>query len=322
MRQFFLQISILFVFFALLLCPELSIAGAKDGLLLWYNCVVPTLFPFMILSNIMLKTNSIEWFHFLFAPLYRFFPNFNKNIPYLFLLGFFCGYPMGAKTMDDLLAKNLIDKKFAAFSLVLFNHASPMFLIGYILTATLKKKLSIPLFFFLLYTPYCLYAFFLFFLTRFFAKNRKKHVALAFASHQKTCRDTLTNTTPSDNITSPSDSSVFLDSFSVLVKVGCYMMLFSILCRFLLFFLPKDNFFVILLIGMTEITTGIPFIANSILPPSEKIALICAVTSFGGLCSLAQTKGVLTKSELSVTFYFILKLFFGVASYFLAKLFL
>lgn len=301
MKQHFLQISILLIFFTLLFFPQISILGAKDGLLLWYNSVVPTLFPFMILSNIMLKTNSIECFHLLFTPLYRLFPKFNKNLPYLFLLGFFCGYPMGAKTMDDFLSQNLIDKTFAKYSLVLFNHASPMFLIGYILTATLKNKLSVPLFFFIIYMPYLVYGILL---ALFW---NKKKTAL-FVCEQSPCCD-------------QNEINIFLDSFFILVKVGCYMMLFSILCRFLIFFLPENHFLVILLIGITEVTTGVNFVANSVLPLCEKIALICGLTSFGGLCSLAQTKGVLTKSGLSVSFYFILKLILGSTSYFLAKLF-
>lgn len=299
MKQHFLQISVLLIFFTLLFFPQISIVGAKDGLLLWYNSVVPTLFPFMILSNIMLKTNSIECFHLLFTPLYHLFPKFNKNLPYLFLLGFFCGYPMGAKTMDDFLSQNLIDKTFAKYSLVLFNHASPMFLIGYILTATLKNKVSAPFFFFILYMPYLIYGILL---ALFW--NQKK-TALFVCEQSSSCDSNEIN--------------VFFDSFFILVKVGCYMMLFSILCRFLIFFLPEDNFLVILLIGMTEITTGVHFVANSALPFCEKIALICGLTSFGGLCSLAQTKGVLTKSGLSVHFYFILKLILGCTSYFLAK---
>ncbi len=301
MKQHFLQVSVLLIFFTLLFFPEISILGAKDGLLLWYNSVVPTLFPFMILSNIMLKTNSIECFHLLFTPLYRLFPKFNKNLPYLFLLGFFCGYPMGAKTMDDFLSQNLIDKTFAKYSLVLFNHASPMFLIGYIVTATLKNKLSIPLFFFILYAPYLAYGILLALIW-----NKKKTKVSALSICEQSCTD-------------HTEINVFLDSFSILVKVGCYMMLFSILCRFLIFFLPEDNFLVILLIGMTEVTTGVNFVANSTLPFCEKIALICGLTSFGGLCSLAQTKSVLTKSGLSVHFYFILKLILGCTSYFLAK---
>ncbi|MGN0466293.1 MAG: sporulation protein [Lachnospiraceae bacterium] len=319
MKQHFLQISILLIFFALLLFPEISIAGAKDGLLLWYNSVVPTLFPFMILSNIMLKTNSIECFHLLFTPLYRLFPKFNKNLPYLFLLGFFCGYPMGAKTMDDFLSQNLIDKTFAKYSLVLFNHASPMFLIGYILTAILKNKLSIPVFFFILYSPYLVYGI----LLSLFCN--KKKTALSIHEQFSICKSS--SATEQSSICKQTSSykqaemNIFLDSFFVLVKVGCYMMLFSILCQFFIFFLPENHFLVILLIGMTEVTTGVNFVANSTLPFCEKIALICGLTSFGGLCSLAQTKGVLTKSGLSVFPYFIQKLLLGSISYLLAKLF-
>ncbi|MEG2775123.1 MAG: transporter, partial [Acetivibrio sp.] len=47
-------------FFLLLVCfgflilfPSTSFEGAKNGLLLWFQIVLPTLFPFLVITNLM-----------------------------------------------------------------------------------------------------------------------------------------------------------------------------------------------------------------------------------------------------------------------------
>ena len=45
----------------LLLRPDCTTEGARYGLLLWYNSVVPALFPFMVLSNLIVHTGRPLW---------------------------------------------------------------------------------------------------------------------------------------------------------------------------------------------------------------------------------------------------------------------
>ena len=84
------------------LCPLMLLhsayvtEGAKNGLLLWYSFVVPALFPFMVLSGLIVSGGGIGIltapFHLILGPLL----GLSKPGVYVLLAGFFCGCPMGA----------------------------------------------------------------------------------------------------------------------------------------------------------------------------------------------------------------------------------
>ena len=51
-------LAILMVF--LLLYPRFAAEGARYGLLLWYTSVVPSLFPFMVLSSLIVSSGGVS----------------------------------------------------------------------------------------------------------------------------------------------------------------------------------------------------------------------------------------------------------------------
>ena len=55
MRKYISSCLLLLLFPVCLICRDEVIAGAADGLLLWYQFVLPSLLPFMILVNIMMQ---------------------------------------------------------------------------------------------------------------------------------------------------------------------------------------------------------------------------------------------------------------------------
>ena len=82
-----------FMFFA----PETALSAAREGLLLWFRTLLPSLLPFMILSNFLISFNCIEK---LLSPLRKIWAVLFGLSPcgaYVLLLGTLCGYPMGAK---------------------------------------------------------------------------------------------------------------------------------------------------------------------------------------------------------------------------------
>ena len=89
--------------------------GAKNGLLLWYSFVVPALFPFMVLSGLIVSGGGIGIltapFHLVLGPLL----GLSKPGVYVLLAGFFCGCPMGAKTCADFLHEGRITENEARF---------------------------------------------------------------------------------------------------------------------------------------------------------------------------------------------------------------
>ena len=63
-RRHFLTIPILIFFLCMLSFPQTVFAGASYGLLLWFRHVLPTLLPYMVLINILIRTPALHW-HFL-----------------------------------------------------------------------------------------------------------------------------------------------------------------------------------------------------------------------------------------------------------------
>ena len=291
------KLAVIFIFFSILCFPELSIQGSKEGLLLWYDTVVPTLLPFIILSNTLIAVDAISYFTYLFYPIYRLFPKLLDCFASLLIIGFFCGYPMGAKMIDDFIATGKMTRTQGLFLLCICNNASPMFLMGYVVIATLKKSIPIPVFLFCIYCPIVIF----FFLGII--------IKPALITTQKTA--TSFQTVPMMR----TEMDIMADSFAVMLKIGGYMMLFSILSRFLLRLPIANESIRGLLLAMSEITIGIRFLNQLPISAIKKTALIGATAAFGGISSIAQTKSVLTRSKLSIFPYIVIKCIFSIMTF-------
>ncbi len=271
----------------LLLFPNQCIMGASDGLLLWYNKVLPVLLPFFIISSLICTRVS-------FSPFIT-----------TFFLGLLCGYPMGAKNVRDYYIQGYFSKTTAEKLMTVCNHASPMFLIGYVCTMQLNNSVPIPIFLFAIYFPYILLC--CFYLLQIYLKK---------------------NTTAADSIPAITKlrKNITLDdsieqSLVLICKIGCYIMLYSILCHLLLSLgvcLENKIEFPPLLLpfltGILEMTNGISLVAGTDAPSLLKIVLITIIASFGGFSSMSQTKSAIKGTTLSMVPYVICKMLCGLMS--------
>lgn len=126
-----LALILLSLFFTMLLFPETVFQGACDGLLLWYQILIPTLFPYLIVTGLLLKTDGAAVVsRLLFRPFHLLFgTSFYGS--FAVLSGFLCGYPMGAKIIADLLLQGKISLEEASYLLSFCNNASPSFIITF-----------------------------------------------------------------------------------------------------------------------------------------------------------------------------------------------
>lgn len=273
----------------LLLFPNCCIIGAQNGLLLWYTKVLPVLLPFFIISSLIST-----------------YVNFSPILTTM-LLGVLCGYPMGAKNIKDYYVQGYFSKKTAQRLLCICNHASPMFLIGYVCTMQLKNALSLPLFLFAIYWPPAVLA--IYFCFRHI--QEKKQGTQEGIVYPKRQSKILTL-----------DESIE-HSLLLICKIGCYIMLYSILCNILLTIGLTfensalsywNNLFIPFLTGILEMTTGIASLAQAEAPSLLKMALITAIASFGGCSSISQTHSAIKGTTLSMVPYIISKLICGFLS--------
>ena len=138
----------------LLAFPMDSLSFSLTGLQLWFNRMVPTLLPFMILSGIMIRLNLTEHVVKMISPLLSPLLKVSLNGIYAVVIGFLCGFPMGAKVIADLYSCHKLNKKEASFLLAFCNNIGPVYFISFVLP-TLQLKLVLPYVFGMYGLPFC-----------------------------------------------------------------------------------------------------------------------------------------------------------------------
>lgn len=129
-----LIILLVISFFAnLLLFSRQSMELASKGLLIWYQKMIPSLFPFMVFSGFLVRSGLSVHLSRLLRPFLGIFFPADGPILYALFMGFFCGFPMGAKVVADLLESRQINEKQGEYLLAFCNNIGPLYLLGYVI---------------------------------------------------------------------------------------------------------------------------------------------------------------------------------------------
>ncbi len=295
-------LSILF-FALILLFPADTLSGSKTGLLLWFQTVLPTLLPAMILADYLIRIRADRYISRLADRPLRFLFGVSIDGAYAVLIGFLCGYPMGAKTTASLLSEGRIAKEEADYLLSFCNQPSPMFIIGF-LGASLLSGTDRPFAWAaVLLAGVYVSAFFVSVLYR-----ARQSVSFAPTGIRPRPAEAAQKTTDPSPLSLLETS--MMTSFEVMVKIGGYMMLFSVLEAWIQKLPFPGPALQSVFMGFVEMTTGSRQIA-ACWPLPRAAALCCGVTVFGGLSGFAQTANVLKGSGLSTGRYFLWKLLQG-----------
>lgn len=272
----------IFFLCSLLFFPKIAFEGASNGLLLWFQTVLPTLFPFMFASKLAVLTGANRLLSKPFAPFLCRITRISEDGVYTLLTGMLCGYPMGAKTCSDFMEQNRIHPSEGRFLFSLCNLPSPMFLFGYLCAQT-KNLCPLWLILISVYAPLLPLAILSWYCYLFRGKT----------SSNIPISEKKFSSEPSASL-----DEILSECSLIFIQIGCYMMLFSVLAAFFLHF-PLPQSFQVFLSGMMEMTTGI-HTASLLLPaPLSWLFMICFCV-FGGFCGLFQIKSVMKNAGLSI----------------------
>jgi len=130
LRDGLLGFALLVATAALVAAPQEAITGAKHGLTLCFNVIVPSLFPFFVLSSLVvdlgLAASLGRALEGLMRPLFR----VGGSCAAAVALGFIGGYPVGARTALQLYQQGLCSKSEAERLLAFCNNSGPAFILG------------------------------------------------------------------------------------------------------------------------------------------------------------------------------------------------
>ena len=269
---------IIFLFIIMLLSPEVALRGAKSGLLLWFNVIIPSLLPAIIISNMIVSVYG---------------NTFKNPFVYIAFTGLLCGYPLGAATAVQLSNKDNLDTKKIQFLMAVCNNSSPMFITNFIIISTLNQKADLVQMILIIYVPL------LILLMLFMIHNRNSLQRVSKSSPKKPIVK---------NITINALDSSIMTGFEIVTKVGGYIILFSILSSYIQSLPIKNEILKCIIAGTLEITTGIDSIGKAGFSMDLKKLLVCAITAFGGISCLAQTNSIIHRSGFSIKKYIYHKL--------------
>ncbi len=270
----FFALFLLFAFF-----PLQSAAGAKEGLMLCGTSVIGSLFPFMVISRMMVNAGILRPENRCLKAIGSFFRISPRGVPAL-LLGMVCGYPMGSKTAADLCAQKQISVREASFLLSFCNHCGPAFAISAVGSA----------FFGSLETGVMLFV---------------SHILAGILTGRTLCLCRKAELSPSSG--HPKQTPSFAVLLTDAIKDSCLAMINVV--GIVVFF---SSFFAVLkgtkllsvcsgllgsyataseavLFGLFEITSGLKLLAGLPLSFITKLCLAEGVLSFGGLSVFFQT---------------------------------
>ena len=241
------------------------------------------------LSTIMIRQNLTEGFagsiHPIAGRLYR----MSRNCVYCLLLGFLCGFPMGARTIAEMYERKQLTKREAECLLAFCNNIGPVYYISFFLPVTGLSKgnwgelllllfgmYGIPL----VYGIFVRYTGFLLPKGQFLAESGRLP-----EQQQESFQKSL--------------DYAMQSAITGITTLGGYMILFNLLnlvphAIFQLFSISGQNLFPSLINCMLEITSGIMRLKDS--APLAALILL----PIGGLSCLAQTRSMIQNTDLSM----------------------
>ncbi|MBQ9161918.1 MAG: hypothetical protein IJX74_01445 [Clostridia bacterium] len=290
-----------FCFILIMKNSTAAIEYMGNGLTICARTVIPSLFPFMVISELLVTSGLGEGLGRLLAPVMRRVFNLSGAGCSAAFLGSLCGFPIGAKTAVALYDKGAITRREAEHLMTFSNNPSSAFLINAVGITLLGSKSIGTLIYFCVLASGLTVGFFARFLLS--QSNSEYSLKLPKASSR------------------PSGIEAFTSGVSNaargMLTVCAYVIFFSAvtgaLSSMLSGFSDIPQAVSALLFGFFEISGGVSRAANS--SSLFTSAVLCAlIAGWSGLSVHFQIISICSGRGISFKPYFVAKLFQGVLS--------
>ncbi len=273
------------------------IEAMKIGMKLCTKTVIPALFPFLVISELLVSSGATDAIgRLLGKPLGAIF-SLSRHGASVIILGMLCGFPIGIKSAISLYEQGRISRAELEHLSTFCNNPSSAFLIS----AVGGTLFGSTLFGVLLYVTHILSSCIIGFAGRFYFEKEKRECGAQCNRKTQTSEK----------------CAGFISAFTNAVRQSAEGMLF--ICAFILFFSALlgalrvlcENFALpellrVLLFGAFEMTGGMADASR--LPLALAIPVCAALGGWSGLSVHFQFIGVCRNTELSLRPYFISKL--------------
>lgn len=288
---------LLIITYQILINSNEVINSVKFSFDLWINNIFPSLFPFLIVSTLLINYGFIELSKIFVNPFMWLF-GINSNISCVFIMSILSGFPSSSKYIKELKDMKIIDEKEANKAILFTHFSNPLFILG--ISSMLNKKASIII----LVMHYITNIIIGIFLRRYNNSYTKEKIDI-----KKILK----------NIDSISDKSIghiltntIKDTISTLLLILGTITVSSVISKIICNILPLNNFLSALISGILEMSQGIKYISMLNISLKIKATIITMFLSFGGISIHLQVKSIL--EDMKYIPYLITRIFHAIIS--------
>ena len=275
MKYFFKNILIIFItilfLIMLFLNPEISKQSVLSSINLWIYNIIPSLFPMIIINDILVNYNFPKIICTIFYKLFNKIFKLSYNGTYIFLMSMFIGTPTNAILIKNMLNNKMIDINEANKLIYVCYFSNPLFLFN-MLSLLFKSNII----FIIIIIHYISNIITLFLIRNTYIpiyNNKTNNIHITF-----------------DKLIINSIIKAINTMITILGIISFYMLITSYL---------NNN---ILFSGLLEITTGLNLLIHS--SSKYKMLLTLIIINFGGLSIFTQIKSILEDTNINLKNYF------------------
>lgn len=288
------SIMILLLFFVIEILTESStiLASVKFSFSIWTNSIFPSLFPFFVLSEILINYGFIELVGELFKPLMNHLFRVKGECAFIFIMSIISGFPSNAKYTRELFLRGTLTKEEASKVLTFTHFSNPLFILGTITLTFLNNKEAGLL---ILICHYLTNVFIgILFRSYYPSKKEGNRVSIKQAilkMHEKRIHNQDSFGTILSNALTHSINTLLL----ILGVVTVFLVITTIIDNNL----NLNHYYQSVLNGFFEMTQGLKYVSLLSIPLKLKATLSTMIISFGGLSVHMQMISILSDTDIS-----------------------
>ena len=274
--------------------PNKTIENVLFGVNIWMYNVFPSLFPFFILSDLLINFGFVEFLSNVLGSFMRIF-GLSKTCAYVYFLSFISGSPSGARSVVQLLNNHSITLE-EANHLIKFTHSvNPLFVLGTVGSILLG---DIKLGFIILFS--------------IILGNSIIGTIFRTKNNNTLNSNIIHKSKDKDNFIVVLSNSIY-NSLDILFLMLGIIIIFLIVSSFIDIF-NFNNTFSLIIKGILEMTQGVKLVSISNLSLIYKSVLITFFLSFGGFSVHMQVASVIDETKIKYKNFLISRIVHSILS--------
>ena len=300
LNSFIILLITVFLTVEVILNSEAVIDSARFSFTIWKDNIFPTLFPFFVASNLLIKYGFVELIGEFCKPLMNKLFRFKGEGSFVLILSMLSGFPSSAKYTKELYDNGIINSKEASKLLTFTHFPNPLFVIGTVAGTFLNNKLIGILVLVSLYSSNIIIG--LIFRNYYQESISSTKVSLKNAINgmkerykkNKNFGSILTNT--------------LVDSINLLLLILGTISLFLIINKIFTNIFGLSDFNRALLSGTLEMTGGLKYFSLLNIPLNVKALFTTMILAFGGLSVHTQVYSIIAETKIKYLPYLMARL--------------